>query len=197
MPSGIVTARPTTTAPHGGWIEQTGSQWTITGAANAVAALSDNSDTTYVTSPAAMYGSNPYVLQIPIAAPSPTLPSNQSVAYALIRVRLSNLGGGSTTANPLQVYVGTTTQRTDTGALSLVTTVEDSFADSSAINSATTVSGHQIQKNPTSGQWWLYDYPAAGGLLTQYGMIDVIQLATTWASGLHQYRVYEVYVDYF
>src|SRR5215831_2272241 len=194
MTSGVNTVRPGASA-YGNWQEGLNG-WTVTGAASAVAALSDNSDASYCTSPPFndAWG-NPSYLAIPMAAP--TLPSNESVNWIRVRVRLSDLGGGTYQALPLQVRVHSSQFYLSSGGYWFVGRTVDNIADV-GLGAPVTSTGSLVPNTPENQYWMVPPYTTGtpGNYIQHYNTLDLIGLGTIWYN-TKQYRVYELYVDYF
>lgn len=197
MAQGVNTVRPGANA-YG--ITESLASWTVTGGGGtAVGALSDNSDASFITSPASNGGfGSRNDCQIPIAAP-PALPSTQSVKYVQVRIRWDDGAGGATQENTLVVQIGMPSKY-NLGSYSPSYFTEDTLAPPLA-SSPATLSGQQNPTNPITNQPFLVDTTTDvlpfHDTIYNYGTIATIKLGTIWASGFRQYRIYELYVDYF
>jgi len=196
MTSGINTYRPGVPA-FGGWTEQLNG-WTVVGAANAVAALQDASDASYIQAPPYNLLPNQNILfcSIPIAAP--TIPANESVNYVQVRMRIADLGTLSAplfAAAPLNVRLCSTALNLNSGGYILVGNTQDVW--NAPIQTITNVTGAASPKTPGGHYWFSATYTARAGVSTNqyYNSLDVVQLGSIWYA-TRQWRIYEMWVDY-
>lgn len=196
MAQGVNTVRP---GANGLSVLENLNGWTVTGGGGtAVGATSDNSDASYITQPAS---NGPFSSRkdcfIPIAPP-PALPSNQSVKYVQVRIRWDSGVGGSSQANTLVVQVGSSYHYGNNLGYSIVSAIEDQLTDP-LIGAPATIGGQQNPLNPNTNLQWLVGYSTGSGDFSYQigGAVAGIYLGTVWFSGARQYRIYEIYVDYF